>query len=153
MRAIAVSLIVVALSAQTVASDRSRGEWTAVVALQPGVSLEVERRPRLLYEGLLLVADADALVLDHAGERIAIPRDEIARVVRVGERLTARYAKRGFLVGAALGILQSLTVKSNMGWFLLVYPPLDGAVAAGIGAMDGARSRQRVIVYEVTTHR
>jgi hypothetical protein len=85
---------------------------------------------------------------------LTISRAAITRVVQVGERNTGRYAKRGFLIGLGLGIVQVLVgVRSNVGAFLLVYPPIEGAVGAAIGAADGVRSRKRIVIYEAKLDR
>src|SRR5204862_1854718 len=126
--------------------------WSAVVALPPGARMEIEERARVIWEGTLHAADDDAVVLDHDHERFVIARTSIVRVVRLGARKTEQYAKRGFLIGFAVGVAQVLLgVQSNRGSFLLLYPPIGGAVGAAIGAVDGSQLRERAIVYEATT--
>ena len=95
----------------------AQSDWSSVTALSPGTRLRIESVRAGDAKGLLLAVDDGQLTL--RGKPPAA-RADIRKVEQLGDRQTGRFAKRGFLIGF---------------W---------GAV---IGAIDGAQSRERTIVY------
>jgi hypothetical protein len=81
-------------------------------------------------------------------KQFVIPRSAIAKIEQLGQDQMAKKARRGALIGAAGGVIQAYALaEANKGGFALMLAAGWAAIGAVIGATDGARDRERILVY------
>jgi hypothetical protein len=135
-----------ALRSTSITSDAG-GNWAAVVALTEGTTVEIETVDGSVFAGRVAAADAEALTIADKGARMTLARLRIRQVAHVRRR-TTEYAKRGLAIGAvAGGVVSLVTTVGPHAAFTAFMAATWGAIGAGIGASDGAFSRQDVVVY------
>jgi hypothetical protein len=140
----AVSVLICWLLASSMGYAQS--DWSAVTALSPGTRLRIESVRGGEAKGLLRAVDDGQLILQ--GKPPA-KRADISKVEQLGDRQTGRFAKRGFLIGGVLGgTIGYFRVESSKGLFAAWMTVNYGFWGAVIGAIDGAQSRERTIIYK-----
>jgi len=124
--------------------------WDAVLALPMGAPIHVELRDRDLIRGGFRSADQQALVVvEGGGQTRNVPRAEIRRVLLV----RGNYAKQGALLGlgSGVGTLAILCGSTDCDFSALgglVFGALFGGIGAIAGALVGAGTPQREVIYE-----
>ena len=125
--------------------DHSR--WDVVRALPAGARLEIENRAGRFLEGRVRSASDDGIAIDTRKATVDVMRASVGRVILIGARQTGRGARRGFLIGAALGAAVTAIGRAPVTWMLFIGSGWGG-LGAAFGAADGARTRERVVIYQ-----
>ena len=121
--------------------------WNVVMAMPFDSPPEVDLEPEGRIRGRFRYADEQTLVLEYDGGSRSIPRAEIRRV----SLDQGRYADEGALWGLGIGGVimflaandDDFTVGGRFLWALI-----GGGIGTGIGALIGAASRDRTVIYE-----
>jgi hypothetical protein len=123
----------------------AQSDWGAVTATPPGTRLRIEAQKGRQVEGVLEAVDDTQLTLQR---KPPAARADIRKVERLGAPRTAKLAKWGFLVGAVSGAaLSYAVVETNKGPWAARMSVGWGAIGAAIGAISGARSPKRSLIY------
>jgi hypothetical protein len=127
---------------------RDAGSWSVVRALPPGTSVRVVADDGSVVTGMVMTSTDDSVDVQPSGDRRHLPRASVARVERERQHV-ARHVGRGFLVGAAAGaVLGVAATRSNRGKWGLALGLGWGGIGAAAGAVRGALTIDREIVYE-----
>ena len=152
--AFSLHIVSTAAHAQDVAADTAsissrfdHGRWDAVRALPAGARLEIEDRAGAFLEGRVRSVSDDGIALATKKATIDVQRSSVGRVILIGARQTGRRARRGFLIGAALGAAVTAIGRAPAAWMLFISSGW-GALGAAFGAIDGASTRERVVIYQ-----
>ena len=89
-------------------SKAPSSDWTNVIAIDLGSNVQIDLTSRQRAIGHLVSVTADGVTLSVRRTDTTIPRKAIRRVTPLGDRMTARSAKRGFIIGAVAGGLMAL---------------------------------------------
>jgi len=120
-------------------------DWNAVTALSPGTPLRVELETGRDVKGVLQRVDDAQLTLE---TRVPVIRAQIRKIERLGARRTDKFARWGFLIGALGGASWGYgSTLSNRGTWALLLGAGWGSIGALIGAINGARSQERILIY------
>jgi uncharacterized protein (DUF849 family) len=115
--------------------------------LTAGTSVLVEATERDI-EGQVVSADSGHMLVRSDGRTLDLAADDIQRVVQLGHLRSATYAKRGLLIGIALGVLEGLAVKTHQLEWSMYVAANAGAWFAAIGAIEGTAIRDGVVVCD-----
>lgn len=119
-----------------------------MIALQADSDLRIELVSGQQATGRLLSATADGVTLSAGRTDMTVFRGTICRVALLGQRRTARDAKRGFIIEAvAGGLMRTLGTKSNRLPWGAFLAGAWGGIAALIGAVEGFSQRDESVVY------
>jgi len=140
-----------AVHAQAVADatvpGRAQSRWDALRALPGGVRLEIENLAGEFLEGRVRSVSDVGITIDTKKATVDVPRPSVGRVILIGARRTGRGARWGFLVGAAAGVAVTAIGRAPVAWLLFIGSSWGG-LGAALGAADGARERERVVIYQ-----
>ena len=152
--ALSLHIVPAAVHAQAVAEDtaatalsRAPGRWDAVRALTAGARLEIENLAGEYLEGRVRSVSDVGITIDTKKATVDVPRPSVGRVILIGARRTGRGARRGFLIGAAVGAAVTAIGRAPVAWILFIGSSWGG-LGAALGAADGARVRERVVIYQ-----
>ena len=124
------------------------GDWALVQALRSGTEIRLENRARSRTHGRIDTVEDTQLTLLVRNKLFVIPRSAIAKIERFGPDQMGKKARRGALIGAASGVIQAYALaEANKGGFALMLAAGCAAIGAVMGATDGARDRERILVY------
>jgi hypothetical protein len=138
-----------AATAQAVGTQALPPGWDRVLALSVDSEVEIQMLTGRTAKGRLVSAEPMAVTIAAGNRHDTLRRDEIRRVALIGRHQTARLAKRGLIIGAiAGGVWGGVAARSNRAVWSLMLAGGWGAIGAVIGATDGARQRERAVVYE-----
>ena len=130
-----------------ISSSSDHDRWDAVRAVPAGARLEIENRAGEFLAGRVRSVSDDHIAIDTRKATVAIVRTSVGRVILIGARQTGRRARRGFLIGAALGAAVTAIGRAPAAWTLFISLGWSG-LGAALGAADGASTRERVVIYE-----
>jgi uncharacterized membrane protein YgcG len=123
----------------------AQSDWSAVTALPSGTRVRIEAERGRYAQGVLQAVDDMQITLQ---KKPPATRADIRKVELLGAHQTARFAKRGFIIGAVAGISMSYaTAQRSKGAWALFLGGSWGAIGALIGATDGIQSRESVVVF------
>lgn len=129
---------------------QSVGGWDSVVSLPLGTQVRITNLAGRRLMGVLEGATPEALLVRVEQRTERLQRSDVARIERLAGRAVGGRAKRGFLIGAVVGVaIGTFAVESNRGVWIPALSLGWGAVGAAIGAIEGAGGRDYVVVYEV----
>ena len=126
--------------------EGANSSWNPVMTIPLDSSLEVDLETDERIRGRFRSADEQTLILEDGGSR-SIPQAEIRRVVING----GRQAETGALWRLGIGAV------SGVGWWISIYesdpeaiqlPLMLSGIGTAIGAVIGAVSRNRTVIYE-----
>jgi hypothetical protein len=137
----------VAAGTVSVSSSSDHDRWDAVRALPAGARLEIENRAGEFLEGRVRSVSGDGIAIDTNRATVDVLRFSVGRVILIGARQTGRRARKGFLIGAALGAAVTAIGRAPAAWTLFISSGWGG-LGAAFGAVDGATTRERVVIYE-----
>jgi hypothetical protein len=137
--------------ASSASSDE--GRWEDVASLPHLASLRVLDDSGRVLTGPMERATADELVLSDGVAMVSVRRDRIRRVEVRSGRATARGARRGFVLGLAVGAALGSLAETNKAAWISSLALGWGAVGAGTGAISGRETWRYVVVYRTrSTH-
>jgi hypothetical protein len=152
--ALSLHLAPTAVHAQAVADDtaatalgRAQSRWDGVRALPAGARLEIENLAGEFLEGRVRSVSEVGIMVDTKKATVDVPRPSVGRVILIGSRRTGPGARRGFLIGAAVGVAVTAIGRAPIAWMLFIGSGWGG-LGAALGAADGARVRERVVIYQ-----
>ena len=139
----------VAASAQAKGVNDKHDQWNAVMALPAETDIEVQSVSGDVIRGHFQFASQVRLMVDADSHALDLPHSGVQSITVVGHRLIARDAWCGFLIGAGVGAVEELrAVKTNRGHWVAVMSAGEGSLGGIIGALHGAVTRERTMVYE-----
>lgn len=126
-----------------VSAQGNDSAWQNLQQLQPGDRIEIVLKSKAKHSGMFVMLADDAITLRARGGESGYPRDEVARVSRLGSARRGRAALIGLAVGAAAGAaLGAAAAGSDNGSFIdiTVGPSMaaGGVLFGGVGAALGA---------------
>ena len=135
------------LAAEPAPDKPELDRWDAVLALPAVARVEIKNRAGAFLEGTVRSVDDERIVIEAKTSTVDVARSAVDRIVLIGARKTARFARRGFLAGAALGAAVAVIGRApayviahlSAGW---------GVLGSGIGEVEGLQSRERVVIYQ-----
>jgi hypothetical protein len=118
--------------------------WSAVQALPPDTRVRVTLRWNESVIGTVASVDAERIHIAGHGEPNGFNRTDVMKVyVREG-RQTAKYRRRGALIGLSAGAVAIASDKGTFGMLLAVYWT---ALGAAVGALGGHFTPVESLVY------
>lgn len=124
--------------------------WDSVVVSLPlGTQVRITNLAGRRLMGVLEGATPEVLLVRVEQRTERLQRSDVARIERLAGRAVGGRAKRGFLIGAVVGVaIGTFAVESNRGVWIPALSLGWGAVGAAVGAIEGAGGRDYVVVYE-----
>ncbi len=123
--------------------------WDSVVSLPLGTQVRITNLAGRRLMGALDGATPEVLLVRVEQRTERLRRSDVARIERLAGRAVGGRAKRGFLIGAVVGVaIGTFAVESNRGVWIPALSLGWGAVGAAIGAIEDAGGRDYVVVYE-----
>ena len=124
--------------------------WESVVAIPLDSPLEVNLDSEGRIRGRFRSADEQTLVLEYDGGSRSVPRAEIRRVILDRGSHVRTGALWGLGIGSGIGVAVFADPDADLVPSAVILFSLGiGGIGAGIGALIGALSQDRNVIYEL----
>ncbi len=169
MRFLSLPVVLLALSVAASASPKEI-EWQNLQQLQPGDRIEVILKSKAKHAGTFVMLADDAITLRTTRGEKGFPRNDVARVSRVGSARRGRAALIGLAAGAAAGAAFGAAIsgrdcdRTQPGAIAPCIEPtraqgaaaggiLFGAIGSGVAAIAARRDKTEIFRAAVTPAR
>ena len=126
-------------------------DWEAVKALNAGATVRIQQLGGRQVEGRLVSVDDAVIAIVAEGMTFSFERQSVRQIDRLARHVSKR-AGLGLLIGAGGGAaLGYATAETNRGLWTALMAAGWGAVGALIGAVDGLREHDYLLVYRTVS--